>query len=80
MNLNLEEYDASEVQLTTVMNILKLIYDGQLEDGSLIIENNIIFRYDNKRNEFYDKNEEPLIFYPSDLKINVLLIVPTERL
>lgn len=80
MNLNLKEYDASEVQLTTVMNILKLIYDGQLEDGSLIIENNIIFRYDNKRNEFYDKNGEPLIFYPSDLKINVLLIVPTEKL
>lgn len=80
MNLNLKEYDASEVQLTTVMNILKLIYDGQLEDGSLIIENNIIFRYDNKRNEFYDKNGEPLIFYSSDLKINVLLIVPTEKL
>ena len=80
MNLNLKEYDASEVQLTTVMNILKLIYDGQLEDGSLIIENNIIFRYDNKRNEFYDENGEPLIFYPSDLKINVLLIVPTEKL
>ena len=80
MNLNLKEYDASEVQLTTVMNILKLIYDGQLEDGSLIIENNIIFRYDNKRNEFYDKNGEPLIVYPSDLKINVLLIVPTEKL
>lgn len=82
MNLNLEEYDKSEVQLTTLMTALKLIYDEQLEDNSLMIKNNIIFRYDDKRKTFYTCNgcREELSFTAEELAENILLIQPSEKL